>query len=90
MMAHFNCSGCGDTLEDGQEVVAIIRGQVSSFDEAIIGYEEEAVLCTKCEEEVLPAFWADVNEIEGGINADGNNVPINRDIAAIQRKKDSV
>jgi len=55
-----NCSKCGKELTHGDHVLEVGRGFVDNT--TVFIERSEAVLCDNCEEEVMPAFWADVNE----------------------------
>lgn len=57
-----NCSKCGKELKPGDYALEVASGCLDYSGDAVYSENLEAVLCEKCEEEVMPAFWADMND----------------------------
>lgn len=69
-----NCAKCAKELVKGDRVVEILSAEaqdtgVHAPDITINSIETLAVLCENCEAEVMPALWADINEL----TADGKD-----------------
>lgn len=60
-----NCDKCQRKLRVGENVVEIAVG-VIDMDNTVLTSESQAVLCIKCEEKVMPALWANIDELKKG------------------------